>query len=172
MDPFLGEIRVFGFNFAPQGWAQCNGQILSIAQNTALFSLLATTYGGDGVTTFALPNLQGRAPVHSGQGAGLPVVVQGEIGGAASVTLNTTQLPAHSHPVNCQSGNGTSDTPVGHFPAKDAGGQSAANATSSNATMAPTMIGNTGNNQPVPTQSPFLGLNFCIALVGVYPPRN
>src|SRR5271168_5273429 len=99
-DPFLAEIRIFGFNFPPNGWAMCNGQILSIAQNTALFSLLGTTYGGDGQTTYALPNLQGAAPLHFGQGVGLSEYNLGDTGGEEEVTLITSQMPAHSHTVN------------------------------------------------------------------------
>src|SRR5580658_742842 len=110
--PYVGEIRMFGFGFAPQGWALCNGQLLPINQNQALFSLLGTTYGGDGRTTFALPDLQGRVPIHMGQGAGLSPYVMGQVGGVENVTLTIAQIPAHTHTVNGQSSLGTLATPV------------------------------------------------------------
>src|SRR5690348_13380835 len=120
--PYIGEIRMFGGNFAPAGWAFCNGQLLPIAQNDALYTLLGTTYGGDGVNTFALPDLRGRAPVHFGQGSGLSNYVQGQQYGAEQVTLNVNQIPAHNHLVNCnsagsnQAGVATKTTPAGNFP--------------------------------------------------------
>jgi len=172
-EPFLGEIRIFGFNFAPEGWAKCNGQIMPISQNQALFSLLGTTYGGNGVNTFALPNLQGRAPVGVGTGSGgAPTVSQGQTGGAQNVTLAVNQLPAHNHLVNCRGADGNRNTPVGNFPAKDLVHlfDTYANASDNN-TMNAQTIANTGGNQPVPTLSPFLGLNFCIALNGIFPSR-
>jgi len=167
-EPFLGEIRVFGFNFAPQGWAQCNGQILPIAQNTALFSLLGTMYGGNGVNTFALPNLQGRAPVHMGTSGGVPNISIGQSGGAASITLSVNQMPAHGHAVACCSVAGKEASPAGNYLAKKTKDFATAG---DNNTMAAGMIQHAGGNQAVPTQSPFLGLNFCIALVGIYPSR-
>src|SRR5262245_64766586 len=117
-EPFLGEIRMFGGNFAPRGWAFCNGQLLSIAQNTALFSLLGTTYGGDGQTTFALPNLQGRFAMHWGNASGLSPRTLGEVSGTESVTLLTSQLPAHTHPVAAISADGNTESPVGAVWAK------------------------------------------------------
>lgn len=175
-EPFLGEIRAFGFNFAPVGWALCNGQLLSISQNTALFSLLGTFYGGDGTTTFALPNLQGRVPIHQGQGLGLPNYVIGEIGGNTNVTLTTQQLPSHNHTVTAVAAAGTASNPSGAFIAEHGSGKDAANIFALSATspvhMAPTMIGNTGNSLPVSVQNPFIVINYCIALQGIYPSRS
>ena len=121
-DPFVGEIRVFGFNYAPDGWASCAGQLLPISQNTALFSILGTSFGGDGKSTFALPNLQGTVPVHVGAGLGLTPRVLGETGGTAEVTLSVAEMPAHSHTANCNSGSGTSYGPANNVWASDAGG--------------------------------------------------
>jgi microcystin-dependent protein len=173
-EPFLGEIRVFGFNFAPKGWAKCNGQLLPINQNQALFALLGTQYGGNGITTFALPNLQGRAPVGVGTGSGgAPTVTQGETGGAQHVALTVNQLPAHNHLVNCHGANGNRNSPTGNFPARDLVHLFDTYAdTSDNHTMNAQTIANTGGNQPVPTLSPFLGLNFCIALFGIFPTQS
>jgi microcystin-dependent protein len=175
MDPYLGEIRIVGFNYAPQGWALCNGQTLSIAQNTALFALLGTFYGGDGVTTFNLPNLQGRVPIHQGAGSGLSPYNIGQIGGAERVTLTTPNLPSHTHGVTAQATEPTVPGPSGAFLA--GGGRGAttnlyATSTGNNATMNPGMIQTTGSNQPVATLPPYLCLNFIIALQGIFPPRN
>jgi microcystin-dependent protein len=166
-EPFLGEIRIFGFNFAPRGWAFCNGQILSIAQNTALFSLLGTTYGGNGQTTFALPNLQSRVPVHFGQGPGLSSYALGQQAGTESVTLLVTQLPQHNHTVGASTQSDITGNPTGNVPA---GG--ASYDTTANAAMSSTMIGQTGGNQPHENLQPYLALNFCIALAGIFPSRN
>ncbi len=177
-EPFLGEIRMVGFNFAAKGWALCNGQLLSIAQNTALFSLLGTTYGGDGITTFALPNLQGRLPMHWGNGPGLSGRVIGEMSGSESVTLISTQIPAHNHPLNCTTTGGATDNPTGTLLATSAdanlnpintylGGSAAPNAQ-----MAPTSIGLAGGSQPHDNMPPFLCVTFIIALEGIYPSRN
>ena len=122
-DPFLGEIRVFGFDFPPRGWANCAGQLLPISQNTALFSILGTSFGGDGRTTFALPNLQGTVPVHVGAGPGLTPRALGESGGTPEVTLSVAEMPAHSHAANCNSGLGTSYGPANNVWALDAGGR-------------------------------------------------
>src|SRR5690242_18351749 len=121
-EPFIGEIRAFGFNFPPRGWAICAGQLLPIAQNTALFSILGTSFGGDGRTTFALPDLRGNAPLHIGTGNGLTPRQLGETGGTAQVSLSLAQMPAHSHAVNCNSGVGTSYIPSNNVWASDAGG--------------------------------------------------
>ena len=167
-EPFLGMIAIYGFNFAPRGWAFCNGQILAIAQNTALFSLLGTTYGGNGQTTFALPNLQSRVPIHFGQGPGLSSYDLGQSAGSESVTLTTNQMPQHNHIVNATdaevSGGGS---PANNFIAK--GGFYG---TPADITMAPTMIGITGGSQPTSIIQPYLALNFCIALEGIFPSRN
>ena len=167
-EPFLGEIRIFGFNFAPRGWAFCNGQLLSISQNTALFSLLGTTYGGNGQTTFALPNLQSRAPVHFGQGAGLSSYTLGQAAGEESVTLTSNQLAAHSHAVNATNGASDSNRPANRFPASGGAYAAAGDGT----TMNPGVGAAAGGSQPHSNLPPYLALNFCIALVGIFPSRN
>jgi microcystin-dependent protein len=143
-EPFLGEIRMFGFNFAPTGWAMCNGQVLSISQNTALFSLLGTTYGGDGVTTFGLPNLQSRVPLHAGQGPGLSNYGLGEFLGAETVTLAQSQMPAHNHPVAASGNPGDQRSPIGNVPAAEATAQTAMYSATATGQMAQTTIGNAG----------------------------
>ena len=168
MEPFIGQIQPFGFNFAPRGWAKCDGQILSIAQNTALFSLLGTTYGGDGRTTFALPDLRGRNGLHIGQGPGLSNVNWGERGGAETRTLTVAQMPSHGHAINAKE-EGTSDSPSGMYIAGDG---TNAFGSPSDTVMAGNSVGNTGGNQPIDIQNPFLGINYCIALVGIFPSRN
>ncbi len=170
--PFLGQLMCVGFNFAPQGWALCNGQLMSIAQNPALFSLLGTTYGGDGQTTFGLPNLQGRVPVHMGNGAGLTSVVLGQLYGSDTVTLTTQEIPAHSHAVNCDSGKANKPAPNGNYPAADAAGVTAEYAATANATMNPGMIANAGGSQPHDNHQPSLVLNWIIALTGIFPSRG
>jgi microcystin-dependent protein len=172
-EPFLGEIRMTGWNFASRGWALCNGQLMSIAQNTALFSLLGTTYGGDGITTFALPNLQGRVPIHQGQGPGLTNRTIGEVGGAESVTLLQTQMPAHNHLVSAsQSADGTS--PGNSFPGNDSRGTplNVYNSTSDGTVMNPAMISSSGGNQPHDNMQPYLCVSFMIALEGIFPSRS
>src|SRR5271157_5336364 len=170
MDAFLGEIRIFAGNFAPVGWALCQGQMLPIAQNTALFSLLGTTYGGDGRTTFALPDLRGRVVMGVGQGPGLQPYVEGQMGGAESVTLTTQQMPAHSHTVAATETHSTTD-PKGAVPAQTQG------ATPGTApkvygthldgtTMNSAMIAPTGGGHPVRVQQPYLVINYIIALQG------
>ncbi len=171
MEVYLGTILMVGFNFAPQGWALCNGQLLSIAQNTALFSLLGTTYGGNGTTNFALPDLQGRVPIHMGNGAGLSPYVIGQNGGTENVTLQVGQLPAHTHPFAplCSTGTANEKTAVGHYSAPAAAD---IYASSSNAAMGAGMTGITGGGQPVPVIQPYLTVNFIIALQGLFPPRS
>jgi microcystin-dependent protein len=168
--PFLGEIRMFGFNFAPRGWALANGQIMPISQNTALFSLLGTTYGGNGTSTFALPDLQGRIPIHQGSGAGLSPYVIGEEGGSESVTLLASQMPTHNHPVQASSSPATTTRPHGAVPART--GADAYATTSDGTVMNASMIGNAGSDLPVSIIQPFLTVNFCIALAGIFPSRN
>jgi microcystin-dependent protein len=171
-NPFLGEIRLVGFNFPPLGWATCDGQLLPISQNTALFALLGTQYGGDGVQTFALPNLRGRVPLHAGTGAGLPTYVQGQVGGSPTVTLQTTNLPSHSHPLNCVGSGGNQATPVGAFPAVESTGTSLDYSNAAlTGQMSPAAIGQTGGGQPVSIEPPYLCLNFIIALQGIFPSR-
>ena len=167
-EPFLGEIMIFAGNFAPRGWAMCNGQILPIAQNTALFSILGTTYGGNGQTTFALPDLRGRAPVHFGQGPGLSSYSLGQSGGVESVALLQTQLPQHSHVANASSADATSSKPDGTVPSS--GGAYAA--ASDGTIMSPGFITGGGGNQPHENVQPYLAVNFVIALEGIFPSRN
>ena len=171
-NPFLGEIRIFPFNFAPQGWATCNGQLLSIGQNNALFSLLGINYGGDGHTTFGLPNLQGSFPINFGQGSGLPEYVQGQSGGQAAVALLTTQIPAHSHTVGC-AGTGNASSPAANAFAGAGRGKTPAYAPPGGvaAVMSSSAVISAGSSQPHDNMPPYLTLNFCIALQGVFPSR-
>lgn len=164
---------MFAGNFAPRNWALCNGQLLAISQNTALFSILGTTYGGNGTTTFALPNLQSRVPIHPGQGPGLSPYVLGQQGGTESVTLLTNQLPSHNHPVLGSSSGGNQPGPGGGFLASESTGTSL-NYTSASpdSTMAAGVIGTTGNNLPHSNIQPYLCVNFIIALFGIFPSRN
>src|ERR1043166_3402334 len=167
-DPFVAEIRIFPFNFAPKGWAFCDGQLLPISQNTALFSLLGTTYGGDGKSTFALPNMQGNAPMHPGQGPGLSLHDPGETGGSQFVTLLQSEMPTHSHSVNANvnPANLAAPSPLRSF-ARSAPG-TAYKTTNQNLTnFAPEAIGPAGGDQPHNNMQPYLTLNFCIALQGV-----
>jgi microcystin-dependent protein len=170
-NPFVGEIALVGFNFAPVGWALCNGQLLAINQNTALFSLLGTMYGGDGVTTFALPDLRGRVPLHMGQGPGLSNRTIGEAAGAESSTLTPAQMPAHTHQAMSTSFNGVTDSPVGNVPARDAAG-TPIYGTVPNAPMHAGAIQSTGGSQPHDNMQPFLAINYIISLVGIYPSRS
>jgi microcystin-dependent protein len=171
-DPFVAEIRIFGFNFAPTGWATCDGQLLPLSQNTALFSLLGTTYGGDGKSNFALPDLAGRAPMHQGQGQGLSLRDLGESGGEGTVTLIQSEMPFHNHSLNASFDAGTEVSPSGQFPAVgqaiafyDTNAQPTAN-------MAPAAIAPDGGSLPHNNYMPTLTLLFCIALQGVFPPRG
>lgn len=166
MTPFLGQIMLVGFNFAPQGWAFCDGQLLPIAQNTALFSLLGTQYGGNGVNTFALPDLRGRVAMHKGQGPGLSFRSQGEVGGTESVTLLTTQMPAHAHTLFGTGEPGSSQSPSGLLAAETSEDSYAAGAL---AAMSASAIGQAGGNQPHPNMQPYLVMNYIIALQGIYP---
>jgi microcystin-dependent protein len=168
--PFLGEIRMFGFNFTPTGWAACNGQLMPISQNTALFSLLGTIYGGNGTTTFALPNLQSRVPVHMGQGTGLSLYDIGQDGGAETVTLTAAEMPVHSHPVHADATEATSDDPVGHTLAKSKTHVYAPGPGTE--FMHAKTAGDAGNGQAHANIQPYLTLNFCIALQGVFPSRS
>jgi microcystin-dependent protein len=168
-EPFLGEIRMFAGNFAPKGWALCNGQVLSISQNTALFSLLGTFYGGNGSATFALPDLRSRVPVHQGQGPGLSNYVIGEEGGAENVTLLTSQIPSHTHAAQASSTSGGNSDPTDSFWASSAATKQYSPTT--NAVMAPTAMTQTGG-QPFSILMPYLAVNFIIALQGIFPSRN
>ncbi|MCB1860779.1 MAG: phage tail protein [Gammaproteobacteria bacterium] len=179
--PFIGEIVMFGGNFAPRSWALCDGQLLSISQNTALFSILGTTYGGDGRTTFGLPDLRGRVPMHPGNGPGLTPRSLGQKAGVEDVLLNTNQIPSHTHTAtstaNAVTPAGNSNDAAGNFWADDAGVASGtyhsgpANA-AMNAGAVTTTLANTGGNQEHTNVQPFLCVNFIIALQGVFPSRN
>jgi microcystin-dependent protein len=170
-EPYIGEIALFPYNFAPRGWAFCHGQLLSIAQNTALFSLLGTTYGGNGQTTFALPDLRGRVPVSSGQGPGLSNYTLGQSGGSESVTLTQSQMPAHTHSANAASGGGSSTSPDGRVWAASTARDNVY-AGAANTTMAVQALGASGGSQPHDNTPPYLTLNYCIALEGIYPSRD
>lgn len=170
-DQFVGEIRIFGCNFAPAGWALCNGQLLPISQNTALFSLLGTFYGGDGRSNFALPNLQGNVAINFGQGPGLSDYVIGEIGGEEDVTLLQTEIPQHNHAAQCNSSSTDSAAPGGEVWAPEVAGSNLYSP-SGGAPMAVSSLPNVGGNQPHNNMQPYLVLNYCIALQGIFPPRS
>lgn len=183
-NPFLGEVRMFGGNFNPRGFALCNGQLLPISQNDALYALIGTTYGGDGVNTFGLPNLQGRIPLHQGQGPGLTNRIIGELAGTETVTLLPTQMPQHSHQPVANNVDPTNDAPASNTmpcrPKQAVGGNSALLYTDPSKTptagdlkpMLAGIIGNAGGNQPHDNMMPYLCINFIIALEGVFPSRN
>jgi microcystin-dependent protein len=171
-DQYLAEIRQFAFNFAPVGWAFCNGQTLAISQNAALFSLLGTTYGGNGTTTFQLPNLQSRVAIHQGQGAGLSTYVIGQIGGVENVTLTVAQMPAHNHLVNAAGDLANHGSPNSKILGASDIPLYVTTPPTSPVTMSSTMIGIAGGSQSHPNIQPYLTLTFCIALVGIYPSRN
>jgi len=173
-DPFIGEIRLFGFNFAPQGWAQCNGQLLPISQNTALFSILGTTYGGDGRTTFGLPNLQGQAPLHTGQGPGLSLHDLGETGGSETVSLLESEIPAHTHALRADAADpaDVQAPTAGVVLARSTGGNAYASSPLALTPLAGEALAPAGGDAPHNNMMPYLTFNFCIALQGVYPPRT
>jgi microcystin-dependent protein len=170
-DPFVGEIRTFGFNFPPKGWAQCNGQLIPISQNTALFALLGTYYGGDGKSTFALPNLQGSSPMDQGQGQGLSERYIGEVGGEGQLTLLQSEMPAHSHLVSGSGRPANENDPNNSY-----WGAAVANMYNPTANppqqMAFQTLGSAGGGLPHNNMQPYLVLNFCIALQGIFPPRS
>jgi microcystin-dependent protein len=180
MDPFLGQISLFSCNFAPQGWAMCQGQLLSIAQNTALFSLLGTNFGGDGRTTFALPDLRSRAPLGFGQGPGLSNYAIGETGGVEAVAINSGSYPAHSHGLFAAASAGTANAPGGAIEAEgQTGGRGGSvnlalySASGTPTTLAPAALtAAAGGGQPHNNLQPYLVLNFCIALQGIFPARS
>ena len=171
MNQFLGQLLLVAFNFAPAGWALCNGQLLSISQYTALFQLLGTTYGGDGVNTFALPDLRGRVPLSSGQGAGLQNYAIAQAGGAEGVTLGVNQLPAHSHSVNTVSGAATSSHPTNEYLASSTHA-SVYSSSTPNSTLNANAVSQVGGGQPVDVRSPYLTLNWIIALTGIFPSQS
>ena len=170
-EPYIGQIMIVGFNFPPRGWTLCDGQTLSISQNQALFSLLGTTFGGDGRTTFGIPDLRGRSPVGVGGGPGLSPISWGQKAGAEEQVLTVNQLPSHHHnyKIDCNADTSTTDDPDGSYP-----GIANENiyASAKDASMAQMTTENTGNGTPFNIRNPFLGLYFCIALTGVYPSRN
>jgi microcystin-dependent protein len=174
--PYLGEIKMFGGNFAPKGYAMCNGQILAITQNTALFSLLGTNFGGNGTSNFGLPNLQGTFPVGAGQGNGLSPRVIGETGGESAVTLQSTQMPIHTHAAQCVSAGGNADDPTRAEWAIPHAGKSPIAAytasTASNTPMNSAALPFVGGNLPHDNMPPYVVVNFIIALQGVFPARN
>jgi microcystin-dependent protein len=178
MDPFVAEIRIFPFNFAPKGWAMCNGQTLPISQNTALFSLLGTTYGGNGTSNFQLPNLQGSAPMAPGQGPGLSLHDLGEVGGSTTVTLNTQEMPLHNHSLNANANIANTANPAnGSYAegqwvqAPNSGNVNIYTVSAPDTALNQKAIGPAGNSSPHNNMMPYLTLNFCIAMQGVYPPR-
>ena len=174
-DPFVAEIRIFPFNFPPKGWAWCDGQLLPLSQNTALFSLLGTTYGGNGKSNFALPDLQGRAPMHPGQGPGLSLHDLGETGGSETVTLLESEIPSHSHGLAAVNTPANVKIPSPQvMPARSAGGSiyTATNPIPNQTTMAPEILAPAGGDQPHNNLQPYLTLYFNIALQGVFPPRG
>lgn len=172
-DPFVAEIRIFPFNFAPKGWAWCDGQILPLSQNTALFSLLGTTYGGDGKSNFALPDLQGRAPMHPGQGPGLSLHDLGETGGSETVSLLESEIPSHSHALMSLGAPANRTNPIGNVLARPATGLAyVPPAGAPLVSMASNALAPAGGDQPHNNMQPYLTLYFCIALQGVYPPRT
>jgi microcystin-dependent protein len=172
-DQFLAEIRIFGFNFAPTGWAMCNGQILPISQNTALFSLLGTTYGGNGQSTFALPNMEGNAPMHPGQGPGLSLHDLGEVGGSETVTLLQSEMPIHPHTLrgNFNTADVFDPSPVRSLARSDPGTLYQSNTSANLTQMAFNALTLAGGDLPHNNMMPFLVLNFCIALQGIFPAR-
>lgn len=172
-DPFVAEIRIFPFNFAPRGWAWCDGQLLPLSQNTALFSLLGTTYGGNGKSNFALPDLQGRAPMHPGQGPGLSLHDLGETGGTETVTLLESEIPHHAHAARVSDNGATQSAPSGAVLALPRRSGAMYQSTPTNLTaMAPESLAPTGGDQPHNNMQPYLTAYFCIALQGVFPPRG
>ena len=172
-DPFLGEIRMAGFNFAPINWAFCDGSVISIEQNAALFSLLGTSFGGNGTTNFNLPDLRGRVPVNQGQGPGLSNYALGVAGGTETVTLIPTQMPQHNHLVNCsQRINPAGTNPVDNLPAPVHANQFGIYDSNASYSMAPNMIAFAGGNEPHPNLQPYLCVNFIICLAGIFPSRS
>jgi microcystin-dependent protein len=172
MDPFVAEIRIFPFDFAPKGWAFCDGQIMSLSQNTALFSLLGTTYGGDGKSNFALPDMQGNAPMHPEQGPGLSLHDLGEVGGSDTVVLQESEIPSHSHTWSAANSDGTDQSPANEFMAGGIGGISTYAAPASLTALSDNALAPAGGDLPHNNLQPYLTLNFCIALQGVFPPRT
>lgn len=164
--PYVGEIRMFAGNFAPAGWMFCDGQLLPISENETLFNLIGTTYGGDGQSTFALPNLQSRIPIHMGNG-----FILAETGGVESVTLTVSQIPAHNHPLLCSSGTASLQDPTNSIPAVSTA-QAYFNSPANPTNLSPSAIGPTGGSQPHENLQPYLCVNFIISLFGIFPPPS
>jgi microcystin-dependent protein len=176
-DPFLGNVMLVAFDFVPRGWAACNGQLLAINQNAALFSLLGTQYGGNGTTNFALPDLRSRVPVGYGQGPGLDDVSIGERAGLESVQVLSANMPSHTHPLNVQSGTGTTPVPgtgtvLAQTVADDGNPVSSYSSSAPNTTIVAASVGTTGSGTPVGIRNPYLGLQYIIAVQGIFPSRN
>lgn len=169
-EPFIGEVTMFGFNYSPRGYAFCNGQLLPIAQNQALFSILGTTYGGNGTQTFGLPDLQGKSPMHVGQGPGLSPVALGQTGGESSHTLLLSEMPTHSHLVTASSVAADLSLPTSNYFAT--GGQSVYSSAAADVALSSAALTSIGGNQGHNNMPPYSVLNFCIALVGTFPSRN
>ena len=172
MDPFVAEIQIFAGNFAPAGWALCNGQLMLISQNTALFSLLGTLYGGDGKSTFGLPNLQGQVAIGAGQGAGLSNFNQGDSGGTSVTVLSASQMPVHHHSFNAVSEQGVSSDPTGNYLGNTGNLDPEYTATGTLTPLNATAVGSAGGSQPFSNMNPYLGMSYIIAVQGVYPPRS
>lgn len=172
MDPFVAEIRIFPFNFAPRGWAWCDGQLMPLSQNTALFSLLGTTYGGNGKSNFALPDLQGRAPMHPGQGPGLSLHDLGETGGSETVTLLESEIPSHSHALRANNTLSESGLPAGNSIGRQSFNLFQTTTNANLTIMAPQSLAPAGGDAPHNNMQPYLTFYFCIALQGVFPPRT
>lgn len=172
-EPFIGEIRMVGFPYAPEHWANADGQLIPITQNPTLYSLYGTTYGGDGVQTFGLPDFRGRVPIHTGRGAGLPDYDMGQMGGYPSVTLHANQAPVHTHPATVHAKAATADqpTPTDHFWAETGRNTFAADQDSIMNADAVKVQENTGGGQPHENMQPYLTIRFCVSLDGLYPPR-
>ena len=172
-DQFLGQLALVGFNFCPRNWAEADGQLLAISQYTALFSLFGTMYGGDGRTSFGLPDLRGRAPIHEGNGAGLQTYQQGQRGGTESLTVTENSMPMHNHDVNATNVLADKPGPGGKLLAADSLTYTEPPVPEANErVMDPSMIGFTGNGQPIQKRSPYLTMKWCVSLLGIYPSRN
>lgn len=171
-EPFVGEVRMFAGNFAPRGWAFCDGQLLAVSQNDALFSLLGTIYGGDGRTTFGLPDLRGRIPIHAGHGPGLSERRLGSKSGSEKETLTVNQMPSHGHAVRTSSATGVSDNPQGNLFGHGAGPAYVPGAPSGAMIFPSEIMGNTGGSRSHTNLMPFLCIHFIIALFGIYPSRH
>jgi microcystin-dependent protein len=172
IDQYLGQLICVGFNFAPPGWAQCDGTLLPISQNTALFSLLGTTFGGDGISTFALPDLRGRAPIHMGQGPGLSLYIIGQNGGVETTTLSVNQMPTHNHTINATSNPGSSSHPNAQFLASSGGGaiyDSGAGGNGVDSQLNSGAVNPVGGGQPFDNHMPYLTMNWLIATQGIFP---